>query len=95
MANSNLCIWHLKDTRWREDADPGVVIHSLVIDLTEYEFCIIDYTVNSLNGYKHEWTEENIKKAIDFCKPILKAMDVKKRKLTIQGIEFPKTNFEI
>ena len=91
-----LCNWHLKDTRWGEDDDTSdsVAIHSLCIDINENEFCMIDYTVNALDGYKHEWTEENIQKAIEFCKPILKAMDVK-GKLVIKSVEFPKTEITI
>ncbi len=84
-----VCLWHLQDTRWG-DNPTTVVIHSLCIDINEYEFCMIDYTVNALDGYQHEWTKENIAKVIDYCKPILKVMDVK-GSLEIKGIEFPKT----
>ena len=90
------CNWHLKDTRWGEgdDLSNSVAINSLCIDINENEFCMIDYTVNALDGNKHEWTEENIQKVIEFCKPILKAMDVR-GKLTIKGISFPKTEIQI
>jgi hypothetical protein len=91
-----VCNWHLKDTRWGEgdDTSDSVSIHTLCININEYEFCMIDYTVNALDGYEHEWTEQNIKKAVDFCKPILKAMDVK-GELTIKGISLPKTEIKI
>ncbi len=88
-----VCNWHLKDTRWG-DTPTAVVIHSLVIDLNEYEFCMIDYTVNALNGHKHEWTEANVQKALDYCKPILKVMGVKGKK-TIKGVSFPATEIKI
>lgn len=88
-----ICNWHLKDTRWGGDPT-GVAIHSLVITINESEFCMIDYTVNALDGYKHEWNAENVQKAIEFCKPILKAMDVK-GKLTIKGVEFPRKEFTV
>ena len=84
-----VCLWHLQDTRWG-DKPTAVAIHSLCIDINEHEFCMIDYTVNALDGYQREWTRENIDKAIDYCKPILKVMDVK-GSLEINGIEFPKT----
>ena len=88
-----VCLWHLQDTRWG-DKPTAVAIHSLCIDINEYEFCMIDYTVNALDGYKHEWTKENIAKVIDYCKPILKVMDVKGG-LQIKGIEFPKTKIQV
>ena len=94
MANFKVCNWHLKDTRWGDNENNSVAVHSLCIDINKDEFCMIDYTVNALNGYKHEWNETNILKVINYCKPILQAMDVK-GKLDIYGIEFPKTNFEI
>ncbi len=55
---------------------------------------MIDYTVNALDGYKHEWTSENIAKVVDYCKPILKVMGVKGN-LEIKGVEFPKTQLKI
>ena len=88
-----VCNWHLKDTRWGDDPK-GVAIHSLVITINKSEFCMIDYAVNALDGYKHEWSAENVQKAIEFCKPIAKAMDVKGR-LTIKGVEFPETEFTV
>lgn len=88
-----VCLWHLQDTGWG-DKPTVVVIHTLCIDINEYEFCMIDYTVNALDGYQHEWTNENIAKVIDFCKPILKVMNVK-GSLEIKGIEFPKTKITV
>lgn len=85
------CRWHLKDTRWPDDS-PVVTTHSLTVDINEDEFCMIDYTVNAADGYKHEWNEENVQAVIDFCKRILTAMDVKGN-LTIKGVDFPKTAF--
>ncbi len=83
-----VCNWHLKDTRWDECSD-AVRIHTIVAKINKYEFCMIDYTVNSLNGYKHEWTKENINKALKFIKPYLKAMGIK-GKLEVYGVEFPR-----
>lgn len=88
-----VCRWHLQDTRWGDDPK-GVAIFSLVITINNSEFCMIDYTVNALDGYKHEWTDENVQKAIEFCKPILKIMDVT-GKLKILGMEFPETEFTV
>ena len=88
-----VCSWHLQDTRWPEDSD-AVKIHSLVIVINEYETCMIDYTVNALNGYKKVWDEESVQTAIDFCKPILRAMKIRGN-LSIKGIEFPKTAFKV
>ena len=50
------CRWHLQDTRWPKDSK-AVTVHSLVVNINEYEFCMIDYTVNaakssSTNGMK-------------------------------------------
>ncbi len=84
-----VCNWHLKDTRWADSGD-AVRIHTLVVKITQYEFCMIDYTVNALDGYRHEWTKENIRKAIKFVTPYLKAMGIK-GKHEVYGVEFPKT----
>jgi hypothetical protein len=88
-----VCNWHLKDTRWGENPT-AFAIHSLVIDVNEYEFCMIDYTVNALDGYKRQWTSENVQKAVDYCEPILKVMGVK-GKVTIKGMSFPATDAKI
>lgn len=88
-----VCLWHLQDTRWEEDPK-GVEIHSLCIDINENEFCMIDYTVNALDGYKHEWTKENIAKVLDYCKPILKVMGVS-GDLEIICTSFPKTKIQV
>lgn len=84
-----VCNWHLQDTRWG-DSPNGVEIHSLVVNINKYEFCLIDYTVNSLNGYKHEWTKENVDNALKFIKPYLKAMGIKGEH-AVYGVEFPRT----
>lgn len=91
--SGKVCMWHLQDTRWGE-SPTSVAIHTLCIEVNEYEFCMIDYTVNALDGYKHEWTAENIAKVIDYCKPILKVMDVR-GDLEIKGVEFPKTKVRV
>jgi hypothetical protein len=88
-----VCMWHLQETRWGKKPT-SVVIHTLCVEVNKYEFCMIDYTVNALDDYKHEWTNENIAKAIDYCKPILKVMGVKGN-LEIKGVEFPKTQLKI
>jgi len=88
-----VCCWHLQDTRWG-DKPTSVAIHTLVVDINEYEFCMVDFTVNALDGYKHVWTDENIDKAITFCKRILKAMEVTGT-VEIYGVEFPKTKLKI
>ena len=87
------CRWHLQDTRWPKDSK-AVTVHSLIVNIDEYEFCMIDYTVNAADGYKHVWNEENVQKVIAFSKPILKAMNIKGN-LTIKGVEFPKTAFKV
>ena len=51
MANFKVCNWHLKDTRWGDNENNSVAVHSLCIDINKDEFCMIDYTVNALNGY--------------------------------------------
>jgi hypothetical protein len=92
MANK-VCMWHLQDTKW--GAKPtSVVIHTLCVEINEYEFCMIDYAVNALDGYEHEWTNENIAKVVEYCKPILKVMDVR-GDLEIIGVEFPKTEITV
>ncbi len=88
-----VCMWHLQDTRWGENPT-SVVIHTLCIEVSEYEFCMIDYTVNALNGYKHEWTKENVTKVLDYCRPILKVMGVSGN-LEIIGVSFPKTKISV
>lgn len=84
-----VCNWHLKDTRWGK-SPKGVKIHTLVVNINKYEFCMIDYTVNALNGYKHEWTTESVNNALKFIKPYLKAMDIKGEH-AVYGVEFPRT----
>ena len=88
-----VCNWHLKDTRWGKN--PTVVtIHTLVVNINKYEFCMIDYAVNALNGYKHEWTNENVSKALQFLTPYLKAMGIR-GKHAVYGVAFPKTFIKI
>jgi len=84
-----VCNWHLQDTRCGKNPS-SVKIHTLVININKYEFCMIDYTVNALDGYKHQWTKENIDKALKFLTPYLKAMGVR-GKHAVYGVEFPKT----
>jgi hypothetical protein len=89
------CNWHLEDTRWEEDNTPdNVTTYSLIIDINQDEFCMIDYTVETLDEHKHEWTEANIQKAIAYCKPILNAMHVGGN-LSIGHFAFPNTKFEL
>ncbi len=93
MSEGKVCNWHLVDTRWGKNPT-AVTIHTLVAEVNEYEFCMIDYAVNSLNGYVHEWNAENIQNAIDFCKPFLATMGVR-GKSTLKGIDFPKVDIVI